>query len=330
MAGPQQIRVDATPAGKTKKDAFYVVKGKVEHEYFIASNTYRIIEPTLAGHQSSQLRRIACIDMILNPTSQTAEGNGKVVITRETLEGRPVLVRTETQPEAKNPDGTTSVWFDKLWTDARTGCLIRRTAYVTKGGKTLPTLELRFADWILNKPIPASEFAFTLPADAKEMGMNTPKLLAVGTTAPDFSAITPEGKTVHLSDFKGKTIVLDFWATWCGPCQQSMPHLEKVYQDVKTKDVVVLALCVWDKKKLFDSWVADNIGKKYNFPVAFDPAEDEVEKSIAGLLYKVSGIPTQYVIDKEGKIAAVIVGDTGHKLEDTLHSLGVVLASASK
>ena len=142
---------------------------------------------------------------------------------------------------------------------------------------------------------------------------NRPKLLAVGTEAPDFAATTSDGKTVHLSDFKGKPVVLDFWSTWCGPCQMSMPHLEKVYQQVKDKEVTVLGVCVWDDKAAYDKWI---IAKKgiYTFTTAFDPAGRTMDTSIASHLYNVSGIPTQYVIDKDGKIAASSVGydENGH------------------
>jgi peroxiredoxin len=151
-----------------------------------------------------------------------------------------------------------------------------------------------------------------------------PVLLENGAVAPDFPATTPDGKTVHLSDYKGKPIVIDFWATWCGPCQQSMPHLNKVYKQVKDKDVVVLAVCVADTKEAYDKWVTTN-KTTYDFPTAYDPAGRDVKNSSIAL-YHVSGIPTQFVIDKDGKIAASTVGYGGeddHKLEAALVKLGV-------
>ncbi len=151
-----------------------------------------------------------------------------------------------------------------------------------------------------------------------------PALLAVGTPAPDFAATTPDGRMVHLSDFKGKPVVLDFWSTWCGPCQMSMPHLEKVYGQVKDKGVAVLGVCVWDDKAAYDKWVTDKKGV-YTFLTAFDPAGRDNATSIASHLYKVSGIPTQYVIDKDGNVAASSVGyDEGDtRLETALGKLGV-------
>lgn len=172
----------------------------------------------------------------------------------------------------------------------------------------------------VNAPLTAASFKFTLPPGA-HLPVPPPALLAAGTPAPDFTAVAPDGSQVHLSDYKGKVVVLDFWSTWCGPCQSSMPHLEKVYQEVKDKNVAVLGVCVWDKKPEYDKWVA---AKKdlYHFPTAFDPAPTQ-DGSIATKLYKVSGIPTQYVIDKDGKIAASTVGydEGGTALEDALKKL---------
>ena len=182
----------------------------------------------------------------------------------------------------------------------------------------------------VNTLITASAFKFAPPPGAQlskpYVAPPPPKpLLAVGTPAPDFTATAPDGSTVHLSDFKGKTVVLDFWSTWCGPCQMSMPHLEKVYQAVKGQNVAVLGVCVWDEKPAYDKWVT---AKKdtYHFPTAFDPA-GRGAKSIASELYHVSGIPTQYVIDRDGKIAASTVGydEDGTALEDALKKQGAAV-----
>lgn len=153
-------------------------------------------------------------------------------------------------------------------------------------------------------------------------------LVPNGTVAPDFTALTPKGKAVHLKDYRGKIVILDFWATWCGPCQVSMPGLEKVYQQVKNQNVVVLSLNTWDKESDFKAWVEENSGSKYNFTFVRDPAEgdhDAIRKtSIAKTLYSVPGIPTMYVIDKEGKIAGSFVGSGNEKnLVGILKKLGL-------
>jgi peroxiredoxin len=148
-------------------------------------------------------------------------------------------------------------------------------------------------------------------------------LLAVGTTAPDFEAEAWGGGSLHLADYRGKVVVLDFWATWCGPCQLSMPHIEKVYQAVKDKGVVVLGVCVYDEKAAYQKWIPEK-RDTYHFTFAYDPA-GRSDKSIAGAKYNADSIPTTYIIDRDGKVAAALVGyEEGDKrVEEALSKLGV-------
>jgi peroxiredoxin len=149
-------------------------------------------------------------------------------------------------------------------------------------------------------------------------------LLKEGTQAPDFVAEKWGGGNLKLSDYRGQVVILDFWATWCGPCQKSMPHVEQVYKAVKDQGVAVLAVCVWDDKKPYEAWIPAN-KDKYTFQFAFDPAGRDSSKSIAGTKFNVSGIPTTYIIDKEGKVAAAIVGydDNDKRVEEALKKLGL-------
>jgi thiol-disulfide isomerase/thioredoxin len=156
-----------------------------------------------------------------------------------------------------------------------------------------------------NEPETQISFAFKLPKDATPETNVEPPVLANGSVAPDFTVYDPTGKSVHLSDYKGKVVVLDFWATWCGPCQQSLPATNKVAEQFLNKNVVFLAVNTSDTKDAFNSWLPEH--KQYDaLQFAIDPADPQ--KNIATTLYKVSGIPTQFVIDTQGKVTWSLVG----------------------
>ena len=133
------------------------------------------------------------------------------------------------------------------------------------------------------------------------------EMIKVGAPAPDFAATDLDGKTVKVSDFRGKVIILDFWAPWCGPCIASMPHTQQVAEQYKDQGVVVLASCTADSRANFERWVKANQAKYPNMIFSHDPLEKSDDRA-ARKLYGVGGIPQQFIIDREGKIAALVTG----------------------
>ncbi len=213
---------------------------------------------------------------------------------------------------------------EKLTLDVATG-LPKELMFVerphgTANAALVPVEGVRFSEWKLNAPIDARSFAFKPPPSVPLYVR--PNLLADGIQAPDFTADDKNGRPVKLSDYKGKVVVLDFWATWCGPCQASLPHTTAIAKQYAAKGVTVLAVNVWDKPNAFQAWLPTH-PQYAALHFAIDPATVQ-DKGIATGLYGVSGIPTQYVIGRNGRIVKSIVGyDAGStSLEDALKAAG--------
>ncbi len=127
-----------------------------------------------------------------------------------------------------------------------------------------------------------------------------PAALRPGTIAPDFTLKDLQGNPVKLSDFRGKVVLLNFWATWCPPCRYEMPFVESVYQEQAAKGFVVLAVSIDDDPAAVPQFVKE-FG--LTFPVVIDTPDKRVSN-----LYRLYPIPTSYFIDRDGVIRDVHVG----------------------
>lgn len=115
----------------------------------------------------------------------------------------------------------------------------------------------------------------------------------IGDTAPDFELVSTNEEKVKLSDYRGKKVMLNFWATWCPPCREEIPDMQNFYDE---KEIVILAVNLTQteaKKQDVENFMEKH---RVTFPVLLDEASDVSNK------YRIQPIPTTYMIDSQGKI----------------------------
>lgn len=126
--------------------------------------------------------------------------------------------------------------------------------------------------------------------------MKAEKLIDIGEPAPEITLEDLNGNTVSLKDYEGEKIVLlNFWASWCPPCRAEMPDLDKLYEENKDDDFIVLAVNLGESEDTVKKFIEQN---GYGFPVLLDKTQE------VGITYQTFSIPTSVMVDKEGKIRA--------------------------
>lgn len=140
-------------------------------------------------------------------------------------------------------------------------------------------------------------------------GEGNKKLLEEDTKKlSELSLLTLDGKEVKLSDYKGKVVLVNFWASWCPPCKEEMPIFEKIYQKYSGKNFVILAVNMDTSERALKEFLEEN---HYSFPIVRIKGE-------AGM--NISGLPTSYLVDKDGSVKKIKLG-VYRELEEDLSKL---------
>jgi peroxiredoxin len=135
----------------------------------------------------------------------------------------------------------------------------------------------------------------------------------IGQEAPEFSLPDPSGKKISLSSFRGKYVLIDFWASWCKPCRMENPNVVKAYNEFKNKNFTVLGVSL-DKKK--EAWM-DAI--KTDGLTWTHVSDLQFWESAVVPLYGINSIPTNMLLDPQGKVVAI--GLRGEALDAKLKEL---------
>ena len=124
--------------------------------------------------------------------------------------------------------------------------------------------------------------------------------LGKGVPAPDFTLPDLNGKMVSLADYRGKVVLLNIWATWCPPCVEEMPSMEKLYQELKDEGFEILAVSIDESGA--EAVIPFVKKHRLGFPALLDT------KGSIKSLYQITGVPESFIIGKEGIIAEKVIG----------------------
>lgn len=173
------------------------------------------------------------------------------------------------------------------------------------------SMKVEMADMKVNQGLKGGDYAIKAPAgyeskdaSASDVGVqlqaDQPQLaVKEGSEFPAFTLKDPSGKEVTLASLKGRVVLLDFWATWCGPCKAVMPKIQELHEKFKDKAVTIAGVNCWEEKP--ENAVKYMESKKYTYSLLL--GGDDLAKSL-----NITGIPTLILIGKDGKVLHTTVG----------------------
>ena len=147
--------------------------------------------------------------------------------------------------------------------------------------------------------------------------------LVVGKTAPDFSLPDLQGKTQRLSDYHGKVVLLNFWATWCKPCKEEMPSMQALWDNLKKEDFVMLAISM-DRVTTTKDIPPFVENLRLTFPILTD-SWGQTDKR-----YKLMGVPETYIIDQNGVLREKVIGPRDWTRTESIETIVQLLQKQRK
>jgi peroxiredoxin len=139
---------------------------------------------------------------------------------------------------------------------------------------------------------------FSLPSAAQQAGKGLTPLVDQ-PPAPDFSLVDMDGEVYRLSDLRGRVVIVNFWATWCPPCREEMPSMQRAWEQLEAEGIVMLGINVGEDEDTIFEFTA-------NYPVDFPLLLDRDSKIIGQ--WPVRGLPTTYVVDPDGRLVYQAIG----------------------
>jgi thiol-disulfide isomerase/thioredoxin len=170
--------------------------------------------------------------------------------------------------------------------------------YAYQGGPMPVSAKRKFEAYTMMKNLQMIVLFAALLAVAVLAGCSTPAKPA--SDVPQFSFSSLEGKTVAMKDLGNKVVIVDFWATWCGPCREEIPHLNELYSELKGKGLEIVGISM-------DTDGTDGVkdfAREFRIQYPIVMGDEKVAESFGGII----GLPTTFIIDRNGRIAKKYIG----------------------